>query len=491
MAGNKPIPNRNQKDFKIANAPTPHNTPSGDSTSFLNKSTSPTVGNGIGERSGKKEDKSVTNDSTTDSTNNSSATSAATTTTTTTKKTTTATDSPSTTTTATTKPSPLGLMQNEVLLQSIQDKLGDLVGQDSGYVNALGPQVKNRIYALKHLQAKLNEAEWEFQQQLYELERSFVEKHYKPIFEQRANLINGVVKPTKEEVANGKAIEKELAEEDDTDEDAEEDAEEETEETEDNTGVPAFWLTAFDNLPTVSQTITDRDAEVLEYLENVELQYLAHKDSSPLGFNLIFSFNSEENPYFTDNTLVKTYYYQNELGYSGDFVYDHADGCEIHWKGNDFNVTIEVETKKQRNKATKQIREIKKIIPVESFFNFFDPPKIPATEENDEKDDNDKEHEEDEDEELESRLALDYALGEEFKDKLIPRAIDWFTGVALDFEMDGMPQDEDEYDEEDEDEFDDNEDFDGEGEDDEQEEDEENDDFANTKKEQPPECKQS
>ncbi|KAL6950951.1 hypothetical protein ACO0QE_000234 [Hanseniaspora vineae] len=477
MAENQPIPNRNQKDFKIANAPTPHNTPSGDSTSFLNKSTSPTVGKGKMGESTPTPSKATTTPTTTGASASASASATSATATT---------NPPSTTTSTSTKPSPLGLMQNEVLLQSIQDKLGDLVGQDSGYVDTLSPQVKNRIYALKHLQGQLNKAEWEFQQQLYELERKFVEEHYKPIFDQRAKLINGMVEPTSEEVANGKAIERELAGDEEEEEDEEEVAEAAAE-TEVK-GVPAFWLTAFDNLPTVSQTITDRDAVVLEYLENVELQYLPRKDTSvensPLGFNLIFTFNSAENPYFTDKTLIKTYYYQNELGYSGDFVYDHATGCEIHWKGNDVNVTIEVETKKQRNKATKQIREIKKIIPVESFFNFFDPPKIPNPEEDD-----DEEEQDDEDEELESRLALDYALGEEFKDKLIPRAIDWFTGVALDFEMDGMPQDDEEYDEEDE--FDEDNDFDGQDDGAEDDEEEEEDDFANTKKEQPPECKQS
>ncbi len=31
-------------------------------------------------------------------------------------------------------------------------------------------------------------------------------------------------------------------------------------------------------------------------------------------------------------------------------------------------------------------------------------------------------------------MELDYQLGEDIKEKLIPRAIDWFTGEALAFE---------------------------------------------------------
>ena len=49
---------------------------------------------------------------------------------------------------------------------------------------------------------------------------------------------------------------------------------------------------------------------------------------------------------------------------------------------------------------------------------------------------------------IEERLELDYQLGEDIKEKLIPRAIDWFTGEALQFEE---LDDEDEEDMEDED----------------------------------------
>lgn len=65
---------------------------------------------------------------------------------------------------------------------------------------------------------------------------------------------------------------------------------------------------------------------------------------------------------------------------------------------------------------------MKKTVPVESFFNFFDPPKAPGADEDAESDD------------VEVRLELDYQLGEDIKEKLIPRAIDWFTGEALQFE---------------------------------------------------------
>lgn len=48
-------------------------------------------------------------------------------------------------------------------------------------------------------------------------------------------------------------------------------------------------------------------------------------------------------------------------------------------------------------------------------------------------------------------MELDYQLGEDIKEKLIPRAVDWYTGEALQFEelddMEGEFDDEDEDDE--------------------------------------------
>ena len=86
---------------------------------------------------------------------------------------------------------------------------------------------------------------------------------------------------------------------------------------------------------------------------------------------------------------------------------------------------------------------MKKTTPIESFFNFFDPPKPPSEDDDTAGDD------------VEERLEIDYQLGEDIKEKLIPRAIDWFTGEALRFEEiaedadDGDFEDEDDEDEDD------------------------------------------
>lgn len=56
--------------------------------------------------------------------------------------------------------------------------------------------------------------------------------------------------------------------------------------------------------------------------------------------------------------------------------------------------------------------------------------------------------------ELEEKLEMDYQIGEDIKEKIIPRAIDYFTGKALEYDM--MDEDEDDYEDlDDEDDFED------------------------------------
>ncbi|OBA23620.1 NAP-domain-containing protein [Metschnikowia bicuspidata var. bicuspidata NRRL YB-4993] len=354
------------------------------------------------------------------------------------------------------------LANNPALLSMIQGKLGTLVGQQSGYIEQLPKQVKKRVLGLKAIQQLQMKMEAEFQKELLELEKKYFKK-YEPLYEKRMAIINGEQEPTAAEIEVGEEIEAEHKDPEDQDADDQSDAEGDDEEI---SGVPNFWLTALENLNTVSETITERDSEVLQYLRDIRMEYL----QTP-GFELIFEFN--QNPYLSNQVLTKTYHYQAELGYSGDFVYDHADGCEINWKSKENNVTINIERRKQRNKNTKQTRTIEKLTPSESFFNFFDPPKPPSAD-SDEEDQEDDENDEDAD--LEERLELDYQLGEEIKDRLIPRAIDWFTGDAVGI---GYPDDF----EEDEEEFD--------SEDENDDDDDDDDDINETgPKENPPECKQ-
>lgn len=53
---------------------------------------------------------------------------------------------------------------------------------------------------------------------------------------------------------------------------------------------------------------------------------------------------------------------------------------------------------------------------------------------------------------FQNAVESDYELGEEFKIKIIPHAIDWFTGKALEFEAPGDDYEEFGSDEEDDEE---------------------------------------
>ncbi|KAI1736154.1 NAP-domain-containing protein [Xylaria scruposa] len=353
--------------------------------------------------------------------------------------------------------------QNPRLVQMIQGRLGSLVGRSSGYIESLPAPVRRRVAGLKGIQKDHSKLEAEFQEEVLQLEKKYFAK-FTPLYEKRAQIVNGKTEPTDEEVKAG--------EEDDEEKETESKTEQQEKSSEgaNVTGIPEFWLSAMKNQISLAEMITERDEFALKSLVDIRMEYL----DKP-GFRLIFDFAT--NDFFTNKTITKTYYYQNESGYGGDFIYDHAEGCKINWKeGQD--LTVRIESKKQRNKNTKQTRIVKKTVPTESFFNFFSPPKPPVDEDDEEGYDNASD--------IEERLELDYQLGEDIKEKLIPRAIDWFTGEALAFEeVDDLEDDGfvDEDDDEDDDDL-------SEDRDDDEEESEDDDDGAKPKQEAQ-ECKQS
>ncbi|KUJ20201.1 putative nucleosome assembly protein [Mollisia scopiformis] len=344
--------------------------------------------------------------------------------------------------------------QNPKLVQMIQGKLGSLVGRSSGYVESLPAPVRRRVAGLKGVQKEHSKLEAEFQEEVLELEKKYFAK-FTPLYQKRAKIVNGAAEPTAEEIKSG---------EEDEEQDEAEPAEK-SEEPSDVKGIPEFWLSAMKNQVSLAEMITDRDEAALKDLTDVRMEYL----DKP-GFRLIFEF--AENEFFANKTITKTYFYQNESGYGGDFIYDHAEGDKIEWKSGK-DLTVRIESKKQRNKNTKQTRVVKKTVPTESFFNFFSPPKAPTDEDDD-----------DAASDIEERLELDYQLGEDIKEKLIPRAIDWFTGEALQFEELDDDMEEGDFEDEDDEEDDASEDHDDEDESDE-------DDDAAKPKQEAAECKQS
>lgn len=228
--------------------------------------------------------------------------------------------------------------QNPQLINMIQNKLGGLVGQSSGYIESLPTPVKRRVAGLKGVQKEHSKLEAEFQEEVLQLEKKYFAK-FTPLYQKRAAIVNGESEPTEAEIKAG--------EEDESD-DEEDKTEVKTDVTTDAVkGIPEFWLSAMKNQISLAEMITDRDEAALKHLVDVRMEYL----DKP-GFRLIFEF--ADNEFFTNKIITKTYFYQNESGYGGDFIYDHAEGDKIEWKeGKD--LTVRIESKKQRNKSKSKV----------------------------------------------------------------------------------------------------------------------------------------
>ena len=221
----------------------------------------------------------------------------------------------------------------------MQNKLSSLVGRPSGYIESLPAPIRRRVAGLKGVQKEHAKLESQFQEEVLELEKKYFAK-FTPLYQKRSQIVNGKREPTDAEVEAGEADEDE---EDEEDKVKEEPAENESKIPADAPGIPEFWLSAMKNQISLAELITDRDESALKNLTDIRMEYLDRP-----GFRLIFEFS--DNEFFTNKTVHKTYFYQEDTGYGGDFIYDHAEGDKIDWKPNQ-DLTVRVESKKQRNKS--------------------------------------------------------------------------------------------------------------------------------------------
>lgn len=219
----------------------------------------------------------------------------------------------------------------------IQGKLGSLVGRSSGYIESLPAPVRRRVAGLKGVQKEHAKLEGEFQEEVLQLEKKYFAK-YTPLYEKRAKIVNGATEPTEDEIKAG-----EQDGEGEEDETVKGETDESAKSSEGMAGIPEFWLSAMKNQVSLAELITDRDEPILKLLTDIRMEYLEQP-----GFRLIFEF--AENKFFSNKLITKTYFYQEESGYGGEFIYDHAEGDKIDWKAGE-DVTVRIEQKKQRNKS--------------------------------------------------------------------------------------------------------------------------------------------
>ncbi|CAK9179951.1 unnamed protein product [Ilex paraguariensis] len=349
------------------------------------------------------------------------------------------------------------------LVNALKNKLQNLAGQHSNVLETLSPNVRKRVEVLREIQGQHDELEAKFFEERAALEAKY-QKLYEPLYSKRYEIVNGVVEV--EGVTSVAAMD------------------EEGDKANEGKGVPDFWLTSMKTNEILAEEISERDEEALKYLKDIKWCRI----DNPKGFKLEFFF--DPNPFFKNTVLTKTYHMIDD----DEPILEKAIGTDIEWyPGKCLTQKI---LKKKPKKGSKNAKPITKTENCESFFNFFNPPQVPEDE-----DDID----EDTAEELQNQMEQDYDIGSTIRDKIIPHAVSWFTGEAVQGdELEDVEDEDDDEDDVDEDEEDEDEDED-EDDDDEDEDEEEGKGrkkSSGTKKigkaqggdgqqgERPPECKQ-
>eukprot|EP00850_Spirogloea_muscicola_P019873 SM000201S05929 [mRNA] locus=s201:126885:130185:+ [translate_table: standard] len=331
-------------------------------------------------------------------------------------------------------------------MSAIQDRLSGLVGRSSGYLESLPAKVHKRVAALQDLQHKHDELEEQFLEERRKLEAKYLTL-YEPLYQKRGEIVTGAVEPEEKpdagpEAAQGAPERAEAGDESDA---------------EVSKGIPEFWLTALKNNEVTSEQITEKDEEALKHLINIKWRPLEEGK----GFTLDLEF--EPNPFFKNTTvsfkcmgliagysaaplhcanshyiyqalvtrqqshrapasachwqLSKTYHMIDE----DEPILEKAEATTIEWLPGK-NLTQKV-LKKKPKKGAKNTKPITKIEQCESFFNFFSPPQVPG---------DDEQISADEAEQLQEEMENDYEVGSMLKEKIIPHAVKWFTGVLED-----------------------------------------------------------
>ncbi|CAH8354827.1 unnamed protein product [Eruca vesicaria subsp. sativa] len=179
------------------------------------------------------------------------------------------------------------------LVTALKNKLQNLAGQHTDVLENLSPALRKRV------ENQHDEIEAKFFEESATLEAKY-QKLYQPLY-------------TKFEIVTG-AVEVEGASEEIKTEQGEDKVVEEK-------GVPDFWLIAVKNNDITAEEITKRGEGALKYLKDIKW----NRVEEPKGFKLEFFF--DENPYFKNTVLTKTYHMIDE----DELILEKAIGTEIEW----------------------------------------------------------------------------------------------------------------------------------------------------------------
>uniref|UniRef100_A0A8D8TZ67 Nucleosome assembly protein 1-like 1 n=2 Tax=Cacopsylla melanoneura TaxID=428564 RepID=A0A8D8TZ67_9HEMI len=314
------------------------------------------------------------------------------------------------------------------------------------YIRSLPAPVKKRVKALKKLQSESIKIEAKFYEDVHKLECQYHSKYF-PLYDKRDAIVNGTYEPADDECdwpsdeEEDYELSKELKEKVKLEAGGNGKTKEQKLEDEKVAGIPGFWLTVFHNVSMLSEMVQVYDEPILKHLLDVRVIIL---EKDPMGFVLEFHFS--KNPYFTNTLLTKEYVMKCEPDENEPFSFEGPEiykcvGCKIDWN-KDQNVTVKTVKKRQKHKSKAQIRVVNKIEPNDSFFNFFNPPAVP------------EDPNAEIDEETQALLSSDFEIGHYIRERIIPRAVLYFTGEAMDDDDELEEEMEEEEDDDDDDECD-------------------------------------
>ena len=273
--------------------------------------------------------------------------------------------------------------------------------------------LKKKLVAIKKLVCERMSLEKDFKKENNKLEYKY-EQLYKPFYERRQKIIEGEEKPDIEKIRE-KLEELKINEE------------EAKKEKEGEKGIPEFWYKVILNNQDIM--VNDKDKNILKKLRLIQCT-----PEENGNFSLEFFF--EPNDYFTNEVLKR------EFILDEDYDIKEIKSDEINWKSDEVNPTIEIKQKKVKNKRTKMVKTITKKESVPSFFSSF------RHFEKKEGDNKEAKDDEEEDEEEELTIEDEYDLALQFKEEIIPYAIEYYLGIAED--EDDLGEDEEEEEEEEE-----------------------------------------
>ncbi|KAL6212365.1 hypothetical protein ACLB2K_017585 [Fragaria x ananassa] len=245
----------------------------------------------------------------------------------------------------------------------------------------------------------------------FDKDRASIEAEYcqscQPLYVERYNIINGeTYEDNIDHEAEGESMDHET---DETSSDSEEEKALLAYEKE----VPNFWLYALQNNDYIDDEITYRDELALEFLKDIKC--------SPIdcfkGFKLDFYFRA--NPFFENSVLTKTYFMSDE---DRSIVKD-ITGTKIKWYPT--RCLTQIPIRKTPETGSEFERSIATFEDYDSFFSFFNALEV---------DDIDKRIE---------QMQHDFTIGSIIRHQIIPQAVSWLTGEAI--EKDVCSDDEDQY----------------------------------------------